>query len=279
MSEFKKYVKLIEQAIVESSDSDLELSILSDWDGEYKNIDDLIDGEGVEDVIEHLLDDGMKKELYYLFKHEGIYADVNPSHGNDDAAIIALSNGLGIIRYEDGKTYSVYSDAESLIYEIDEDFLFSFFCFDEDKESNEFWESIGGNSFAYHATNESNVEDILEDGLESRYGSRGLTNRDTGAAVFTTLRIEEINNNVYGDAHIKINLGAMKKDGYMPKVAEEYPLIEDRYRSAIAHIFGIEYESANNDLSPETLVIFGDIPPEYLELMDWIFWYCICNDG
>lgn len=268
MTGMMKYVKLIERAVVESSDADLMTSLLSEWDGEYENIDDLIDDEGIEDVIERLLDVGMKKELEYLFKHEGIRADVNPSHGNDDSAIIALSNGLGIIRHEDGKTYSVYSDIDRLVYEIDEDFLFTFFCYDEYKESNEFWESLGGNEFAYHATNDDYISNIMDDGLEPRIHSRGLTNTSTGSAVFTTLDIEELDMNVYGDAHIKINLSAMKEDNYKPRVSEEHPLIIDRYRSSIAHIFGVEYESDNNDLSPDTLVIFGHIPPKYLELID-----------
>lgn len=267
MSEIRKYIALIESAILSEDSSSLEASILGEWDNEYEDIDELIDAESIEDVIEHLLDVGMKKELEYLLDEQNIGVDVYQSHGNDNAAIYALSNNIGIIRSSDGKHYYVYTDPDRLVYDTDEDFVLSFFNYDEDAESDDFWKSVGENKFAYHATNEENVDSILKHGLEVRNDSRGITNKGTGSAVFTTLNIEELDQNVYGDAHIKINLNAMKNDGYMPKVMEEEPLIIDRFRSAIAHMFDMEYEGGNNDLSPNTLVIFGNIPPKYLEMM------------
>jgi len=134
-------------------------------------------------------------------------------------------------------------------------------------KGDEFWEYP---SFVYHATDSSNAESIMRDGLHQKNDSRGLSNRDMGSAVFTSLEPDAIE--AYGDTVIAINAPQMKADGYMPSVEGETPLVDSEIRSAIANLIGFdEYiaeEYSSEGFHPDTLAFYGDIPPKYLEVME-----------
>ena len=136
--------------------------------------------------------------------------------------------------------------------------------------SKEFWDGLGNNFVVYHATNRDNVESIQQNGINMRSESRGINNRNTGDAVFTSDNPDDISS--YGDAIFEINLSNMKKDGYMPTVSEEEPLEEANRLDALARKIGLEnFNSADGysseGLYPSTIIIFGAIPPKYLRLM------------
>jgi len=133
--------------------------------------------------------------------------------------------------------------------------------------NEEFWSSDPGET--YHATPEENVEDILREGLAPMNKTRGIDNRGTGAAVFTSSEIDLIQGS-YGPKVFKIDLSAMRRDGYMPEVAEEEPIMEKRAKEALAAKIGLDDFNweVESGVDETTLVIFGHIPPKYLELLE-----------
>ena len=131
--------------------------------------------------------------------------------------------------------------------------------------NREFWGSGAG--ILYHATDSENYESIKQEGLGARAGTRGMSNRSTGAAVFTTANPNEAESGVYGDLVVRIRADKMAKDGVTPFVFREPDVVEGELRSALAHAVGDEefvydYEQG---ISPDTVIIDGSIPPKYLE--------------
>lgn len=133
--------------------------------------------------------------------------------------------------------------------------------------SEDFWESPAP---LYHATPEENVESIREEGLGERSRTRGLSNRGVGAAVYTSTAIEDLEEGSYGDAIFVIDTEAMKRDGYTPRVDVEPDVAESEWREALAHKLGDDMYSweIEGGMSPNTIVVFGHIPPKYLELVE-----------
>lgn len=116
----------------------------------------------------------------------------------------------------------------------------------------------------YHATTVDHVEDILEDGLRPRNATRGLRNRGVGAAVFTTSNPETTVLQSYGDVVFEIDTAAMARDGYTPEVAQEPDVVEAAALNALAWAFGIEDYAEEPENAPDTVIVYGSIPPEYL---------------
>lgn len=131
--------------------------------------------------------------------------------------------------------------------------------------NKDFWESPP--QFLYHGTQDEYIPDIMREGLEPRDETRGISNRHTGAAVFTSLN-EEYAEYHYGTA-IEINVAAMKADGYTPDVGQEGPLEEAELYDALAHKLGLEeyQHETEHGLDPDTVVIYGPIPPKYLRVL------------
>lgn len=151
-------------------------------------------------------------------------------------------------------------DADSFM----DDVSFNGNVFDYIEEPNfndEFWDYPAP---VYHGTTEEAWEDIKENGLEPRSDSRGLTNKGTGAAVFTSLDTTVPEN--YGDVLLEIDTKAMKKDGILPYADREEPLIEADALEALASKIGLDnyYVDREEGLDPDTVVFHGPIPPKYI---------------
>jgi len=119
----------------------------------------------------------------------------------------------------------------------------------------------------YHATNEKYLDAIKKRGLLPRNESRGISNRSTGAAVFTS--DSEEGTDSYGNVIVMINTGSMKQDGYTPYVSKEEPLEEESYKSTIAWKVGIrDYEPSDSygseGIYESTIIIHDKVPPKYL---------------
>lgn len=160
-------------------------------------------------------------------------------------------------------------EATRWIWDIDEDYLTDYVGNDEDSNQT-FWDGVGNGTVTYHATRSENIQNIQRVGLLAKNESRGISNRGMGDAVFTSYEPEEITDS-YGGNLIEINLGKMKADGYMPEVSMEEPIIFCDLRNAIAHAIGLEdfyCETDSSDgLSPNTVAIYGNIPPKYLKFV------------
>jgi hypothetical protein len=134
--------------------------------------------------------------------------------------------------------------------------------------NKEFWDGVSLGYKLYHGTTEDKVSSIKKRGLQPSDETRSLTNRSTGAAVFTSDTPETAK--YYYDVVIEIDVGAMRKDGYMPQVSREEPIEEAELIEALAHKIGIEdysYEPEQG-LDPGTLIFYGAIPPKYLKVME-----------
>jgi hypothetical protein len=132
----------------------------------------------------------------------------------------------------------------------------------------EFWEEVGEGFVVYHATSKDNLEDIQRDGLVQMDETRGLGNRNTGAAVFTSTSEEEIS--VYGDIVFEVDVSLMKKDGYILSVSLEEPIEEKILYEAIANKLGLDYyqrEISDSSLSESTIIFYGNIPAKYLRMV------------
>jgi len=134
----------------------------------------------------------------------------------------------------------------------------------ETNSHDDFWGSVTAGSKVYHGTSEENVESILSEGLSPRSETRGLSNRYTGDAVFTSPEAEIAAS--YYDVVFEINVGQMKADGYMPRAAMEEPIEEAEAKRALAWKMGIEdyVTDVEDGMDPGTVVLFGPIPPKYL---------------
>ena len=129
--------------------------------------------------------------------------------------------------------------------------------------NEDFWKDMNSQFFLYHATDSENYEDIMQNGLLPRNQTRGISNRSTPSSVFTSDNPDDIES--YGNIILKIDVLAMKNDGYMPVVGEEEPLAIYEYKSAIAHALGVEYYPEEEPgISPTTIIVYGDIPPKYI---------------
>lgn len=201
------------------------------------------------------------------------------SDNNIDFSEIELLDGDIILKVDDsayflftGESFTRYYDASDMKSEIAES-PNSFIpvsakrLYDIDDEFNtDFWETP---NVLYHATDPENVEDILEDGLEARNQTRGLSNRSVSGAVFTVDNIE-IDISSYGDSVIKIDTPSMKRDGYMPYVSQEPDVSNYQVIESLYHLYGIDDSPDNieSGVYPETIIVHGNIPPKYLTVID-----------
>jgi len=152
--------------------------------------------------------------------------------------------------------------SDQVIYGRVEDYITS-------KDFNkEFWEEIDNDFFVYHGTSEERVDDILKNGLQPRDETRGIANRGTGAGVFTSSESETPQS--YYDIVLEINIGLMKRDGYMPNVSMEEPLQEAIAEEALASLIGIKdyYAEREQGLDEGTIIFYGGIPPKYIKVLE-----------
>lgn len=134
-----------------------------------------------------------------------------------------------------------------------------------------FWNEIRPGYKLYHGTSSENIESIMTDGLQPRDRTRGINNRGTGLAVFTSDDPDHLDS--YGDTILEIDVGHMKSDGFTPAVSKETPLEEADTREALAHrlgIYDIDFKSEYNSegLFDNTVIFYNSIPPKYLKVME-----------
>jgi len=134
----------------------------------------------------------------------------------------------------------------------------------------DFWKDITIEDVVYHGTYSDNIPIIKKEGLKPKNKTRGLSNRSTSAAIFTST--DPSQSSTYGDALIEINVGRMKRDGYTPNVSKEEPIEEAMLKQEMARKLGFEIDFVTEYLSEgiwEATVIFYDtIPPKYLSLSE-----------
>ena len=175
---------------------------------------------------------------------------------------VYIMPGGEIVEY-DGDAYASIVEGSEFVANADVDSAIEAI---QEKENKDFWESPVP---LYHATRDENAEDILRDGLEARNQTRGLANRGTGSAVFTSLNPDAIAES-YGPTVIEIDTAAMKRDGLTPFSFRETPIVEAEAREGLAHVLGIEdfYQDIEAGLDPDTIIINGAIPAKYLKRVD-----------
>ena len=124
----------------------------------------------------------------------------------------------------------------------------------------------------HHATDASNIEEIMSEGLRAEKRTRGLTNRGTGAAIFTTT-LEAAQYGSYGDTVLEIDVKGMKRDGLEYYVALEPSVVEHEAAGVLANVLGLDdyehYIESDGADDPDTVVLFIPVvPPKYLKVID-----------
>lgn len=159
----------------------------------------------------------------------------------------------------EGPRYDVHP-VEEYLYQVDVDTVFPR---EEERFHAEFWESPPE---LYHATTKDNVRSIERQGLNPTNRTRGIGNRWTGPAVFTTTELDEAAYGTYGPVVFRIDTEAMKRARYTPPVAEEEPVREYNLRQWLAHRLEAweTHFDLEQGLSLHTVVVFGTIPAKYL---------------
>ncbi len=239
MSVLKRYIKniILESLEVTEDDKyDLEEWISNDLELEFQDSLILLKKFNIE-IIKRQTNTNI---IFYLFSYNNqnyvlFEDDTNPTLSCDFIERV-----------------SFYNDYEKYI--LNEDF------------NEGFWKSP---SILYHGTSSDNLESIKENGLESRNQSRGISNKGTSNAVFTSL--EKNMPEQYGDVLISINTHLMKQDRYMPYVSLEEPIIEYESIESLKNLVGCQEYS--NDLEHgidyDTIIVFGDIPYKYLTIVNF----------
>ena len=133
--------------------------------------------------------------------------------------------------------------------------------------NKDFWEEVGDGTYTYHGTSEERLEKIMKQGLLPRDETRGIANRNTGSAVFTSS--EEDTPASYYDKVLRIDVGAMKRDGYMPNVSMEGPIEEKNAEEALANKIGLNdyYADYEQGIDEGTIIFYGPLPPKYLKVL------------
>ena len=127
----------------------------------------------------------------------------------------------------------------------------------------------------YHATDSSNIESIMEEGLRAESRTRGLTNRGVGAAIFTTTEPDSAAYGSYGDTVLAIDTAAMKRDGVRFTAEQEPAVVENEAMGVLASILGVDdfyWDNGHGDGTndPFTVILFvrDNIAPKYLKVLD-----------
>jgi len=223
-----------------------------------------------EDVAEFYLDNGDLGRLAPLLDANNVPYDTHEFPTGKEVVTIDFGGPDGPWVVEPGEPLAYWREAREWVESASErphEF------YEERDESAEFWDGVGPGAYLYHATEGDNVDSILSTGLEARSDTRGMSNRDIGPAVFAISgeSMDDVHAalDAYGEAVIRIDLGAMKSDGYMPEITGETPLEEADLQESLAHGIGYEYEAEReSDYMDDTVAILGDVPPKYLSLYE-----------
>ena len=124
----------------------------------------------------------------------------------------------------------------------------------------------------WHATPKENLPSILKTGLRSESRTRGLTNRDVSAAIFTSDNEETAMYGPYGDAVLAIDCKAMKRDGISFYVEQEPAVVEREAASVLASAVGatdFDWSTGSDGADdPSTVILYvARVPPKYLSVV------------
>lgn len=118
----------------------------------------------------------------------------------------------------------------------------------------------------YHQTTHDNWNDIKTQGINPTNKTRGISNRGTGSAVFTSAEIDEMNS--YGDITIQIDLSKVPDI----ETSLEEPIEQAYRKNQVMVMLGQDdhqYQPDSSDgLQDTTLVVFGHIPTSAIELVE-----------
>lgn len=195
-------------------------------------------------------------EVQKILLKNGIQSSLVPFPDAD--AVLVAKDGDDIYVIEDG----FVKHANEWIYSIGEWNLYKYVG--DDRFSEKFWEHP---ETLYHGTYSSNVPEIMSNGIIQRNKSRGISNRGTPSAVFTSMNPDAVES--YGDSVLEIDTATMKFDGYMPEVAREAPVAEAEARNALTMKLGMEnfVVEVEAGIDFQTVIIYGPVPPKYLRQM------------
>jgi len=207
------------------------------------------------DYIENLLLEGDIQDIFqYLDQHGIEYYPVKFT--NKEVYVVILDDEPYVL--DDDK----FITSEGWVQNI-RDFGSVYDYYSEHDFNKEFWRDVGDGIYVYHGTKSDRLTNIQKNGLEVRDETRGVENKYTGAAIFTSTFPDEAK--IY-DVILSINVSQMKRDGYMPVVSMEKVIEEAELIESLAHKVGLEeyYVQYEQGLSPLTVIFYGDIPAKYL---------------
>lgn len=223
-----------------------------------------------EDIIKFYLDGDDLESLIPLFDKNNIYYDTITFPTGKEVFIFEPTGDMWVVEKRDDGSLKCWETADEWLNDVAD---YSHEYYPETDKSKEFWDGVGPGAYLYHATKEENLPSILKDGLWASHETRGLKNRDMPSAVFTVSdsQIDDLASvlDSYGDVIIRIDLGAMKQDGYMPDISGETPVEEAEIKGSLAHAIGYDtyepYGDMGGDYMNDTIAIYGDIPAKYLK--------------
>ena len=156
-------------------------------------------------------------------------------------------------------------EAEEWLYRVGGDNAWQYV--DARDFNGEFWDDAGEGQKAYHGTYEENLNDIMLEGIAPMDKTRGIENRSTGAAVFTSPTPEAAFEHY--PIVLEIDIGRMRMDGYMPNVSKEGPIDESEALGTLAHKIGLDdfYADYEQGLDPETVIFYDTIPKRYIKVL------------
>lgn len=214
-----------------------------------KNSDQLNNVEAIQNLLDNCKD--IKESENALEQHNFQFKTIK------DIIVVYLNNKTYII--DDGLRIR---NADEWIWRMHS------WTIDEYINYPDFNEQFWNNPYSVlHATSKENWDAIKKEGLVKKDRTRGIENRSTGLAIFTSENIEEIYS--YGDIVIEINAPLMKSDGYMPQVNREEPVIRAEKMEALAHLIGLNdfFVEVESGIRSSTIIFFGNIPPKYLKVI------------
>lgn len=226
---------------------------------EYKDLSNRA-GKTFEDVLEEV--NGEKSVISVIKQYGLFYKKINLN----DNIIITVFLGDKLCVIEDFN-YPTLKEANEWLWHVFNLNKIEYYLPSSDY-SSVFWKNLGRNEAVYHATTEEYKDIILKEGLIRMNKTRGISNKGTGSAIFTSYNTDDIES--YGNVILKINLSKMKEDGYTPEVSKEIPIEESEKLSQLAHKIGLK-DFVGPDYNSEgiyesTLIIYGDIPVKYLSI-------------
>lgn len=135
--------------------------------------------------------------------------------------------------------------------------------------SEHFGDPESYNGTVFHKTKKDEAESIAKDGVMPQKKTRGLDNRGTGPAIFTSVEDDPMNS--YGDYTVEINLREARKLNKDITTGLEEPVEVAIRRSALANLLGVEEDGqfgtdSSSGEADTTLVIYGHVDKQAIRV-------------